>query len=565
MIKDEYNVYNDLVNFKTKFYSKKDFNDILQYLRRKEEKYLSEIISALNIIHHTNLSELFWRKTLSMGFRRYIHITYDEYLEHKNNFSKSNIFHKMNQEDYKIIENFDDFRDYFTNNICGYNQMFSLFIDCFHEELNPKKKYNCKTNNELLKDSVLKIVKRKLKNITFDKLINLLLKYLYITEEPTILIMGSYFKPSYLKPLLVKSNGSIKSQDFNIQKINSNTNEELRKEFQNLVSNNIEDKFDKFFYHSLFYNFPKFIIEDFKYNYNFCNLFLNKHKKLKYIISEDWIGNSNRAFFLAVAKEEYNIKHVYNEHNALFHHILGGSKRLQCELVDIYYSLGWEGKGIKKGASLYDFNLNENYNNQYSILYISCTTFLKRSEFNAHYTFSAEAAHLHIKFSYDFFNNISKSSLSNLVYRAHPIVPGWKGLNKEKVLDKFLQNVYLIDEFKYSSKIMMKKSRLVIIDYISTGYLESLIMNIPTIAFWDQRTYFLNDEYSDFFDVLVSCGICQTSPTEAANFVNDLVENDSIEKWWYSEQTQNARKAFLDRNIGDPEDAINFYLSLARE
>ena len=60
----------------------------------------------------------------------------------------------------------------------------------------------------------------------------------------------------------------------------------------------------------------------------------------------------------------------------------------------------------------------------------------------------------------------------------------------------------------------------------------------------------------------MECGICQSSPENAANFVNNLQD---VNYWWNSQQVQKARLNFLNTNIGDPEDAIKFYLNLLEE
>jgi len=164
-----------------------------------------------------------------------------------------------------------------------------------------------------------------------------------------------------------------------------------------------------------------------------------------------------------------------------------------------------------------------------------------------------------------FFSNLSFNNLSRLIYREG--YPAYKACpiqyNRDKKLKTFYDKFFKFDDYKKSSKVMMKSARLVVIDYIATSYLESLIMNIPTIFFWNQKVYLLNNDNLNFFDDLVNVGICQTNPAAAAEFINNLGEN--IEQWWWSNSIQKARKQFLDKNIGDPEDAIEYYLSLLKE
>ena len=40
------------------------------------------------------------------------------------------------------------------------------------------------------------------------------------------------------------------------------------------------------------------------------------------------------------------------------------------------------------------------------------------------------------------------------------------------------------------------------------------------------------------------------------------VKNNSIKSWWYSKKTQSLRASFLKQNIGNPENALSYYLKL---
>lgn len=565
-MKNKYKITNDIYNSNHKWINKNEFQEILSYLREKEEKYISEVINSLNNIHNQKKSDFFWRKSLGLGFRRFVHITYDAYSFHKNFNPSTCDFKVVDKREYITPLNFEEFRDTFTNDEIGDKQLFSQYIECFYDYNSNVYEVPSKINqeSEMLnsKSKISTILKRKIKNVTIDKIINKLSLLLFQNKNPQLLILNSYFKPSYLKTLLYRSYGKIKIMN-SPNTIQENSFEvSSRKEFVRNFKN-IDDDFDKFFYNTIYYNFPSIFIENFNSNYIHYNNYLSQFESVKYIVCENWISSTSSSLLLAIAKENMNVKHIYNEHNALFHHLLGNSVNLQKDLSDIYYTVGWnDDSGVVKGASLYDFNHTENYKKTHDILFVSSNTFIKRSEWNAHYSFAQDAAQLQIKFSYDFFYNLSLQTLNKITYRAYNTPSKWRVFNKEEILSKFKLEMSCIDDFKFSSKVMMKKSRLVIIDYISTGYLESLIMNIPTIVFWNQNSYFLNNNHLDFFEDLVACGICQTSPEGAADFVNELTEKESIEYWWNSERTQSARKAFLDKNIGNPGDAINFYLEL---
>ena len=101
-----------------------------------------------------------------------------------------------------------------------------------------------------------------------------------------------------------------------------------------------------------------------------------------------------------------------------------------------------------------------------------------------------------------------------------------------------------------------------IIDYLSTSYLESMFADIPTIFFWNKDAYPLEPEYHDFYAPLISVGICQTDPLQAATFVESIKSNP--EEWWNKSIVQKARKEFLSRNFNNKNILKNYLLNLEK-
>jgi putative transferase (TIGR04331 family) len=92
---------------------------------------------------------------------------------------------------------------------------------------------------------------------------------------------------------------------------------------------------------------------------------------------------------------------------------------------------------------------------------------------------------------------------------------------------------------------LIKECRLVVFSYDSTGLLQTLTSNIPTIAFWQNGFDQLPDNAKPLYQLLVDCGIVHFSPTSAAKQVNSIW--DSIDDWWSSPAVQNARNQFCSR------------------
>lgn len=94
-------------------------------------------------------------------------------------------------------------------------------------------------------------------------------------------------------------------------------------------------------------------------------------------------------------------------------------------------------------------------------------------------------------------------------------------------------------------RALIAKNRLVVHSYDSTGILETLSVNIPTLCFWNGGLRHLRDSAVPFYQMLVAAGILQETPQNAAQKVAE-VWND-VAAWWASDVVQTARRVFCER------------------
>lgn len=87
------------------------------------------------------------------------------------------------------------------------------------------------------------------------------------------------------------------------------------------------------------------------------------------------------------------------------------------------------------------------------------------------------------------------------------------------------------------------QNRLIVHSYDSTGILETLSLNIPTICFWRGGLDHLLPEAKYFYNILMGAGILFTNPEGAAEKIGMCWDN--VCKWWGSEGVQDARKKFI--------------------
>lgn len=86
------------------------------------------------------------------------------------------------------------------------------------------------------------------------------------------------------------------------------------------------------------------------------------------------------------------------------------------------------------------------------------------------------------------------------------------------------------------------KYRLAVFAYDSTGLLEGLASNVPTMAFWLDGLSHLNDFAKEKYQILVDAGIVFLNSSDCATKVNEVW--DDVEGWWNSKRIQEARKLF---------------------
>jgi putative transferase (TIGR04331 family) len=99
-----------------------------------------------------------------------------------------------------------------------------------------------------------------------------------------------------------------------------------------------------------------------------------------------------------------------------------------------------------------------------------------------------------------------------------------------------------IETGKAPIQALISKSRLVIHSYDSTGILETLSSNIPTMCFWHGGLDHLLSDAKPYYEILRSAGILFDSPEQAAEAL--ALRWDKIGEWWNSRAVQDALATF---------------------
>lgn len=553
--------------------SKQEIQNLWDLIEKKYKNYTEIISKRLNKLHGSKYSNEFWRRVFSLTLLNQITVVHQFYINTKTNFDPNSYdCETLNVENYIIPNNFEEQRSLLISDF-GQEQLFSIYIkyfypNCYKDFQFDKKNLNIfteKKNKHLSFTKYFNLRKYTLQRI-FLKLKNIYSKLKNSKSKVVTGIMGSYFEIKYIEILYKKSFSKI--QNISIPKLteNLNVNFQMRESISKIDGE--MDDFDKFFFSSLKYLLPKYLLENFSLSIDNFEKELKKYQNLKYIVSESCFGSSSINLFRALGYEKNNIKTYYNQHNFFIHPYIGNLTTLQADLVDKYLTIGWgeNNQKFKKLSSLFPFKIPIR-KKKYNILYISYPISIYRTYYSSAFIRYGNGAARHLKFVSNFFKFIPIYILKKISYRAYPkdYFINVHQYNKELFLKYYLKEVKMLSAFKYKGetcKEQMASSSLIIIDDIGTSKLEALTMNIPTICFCDTNRY-LNNTYLNFFDELIEAKIVHTTPQSAAEHLIDVHENPL--KWWNSSKTQDLKNRWLNKNFGNPNDMIEYLLKLSKK
>jgi putative transferase (TIGR04331 family) len=109
---------------------------------------------------------------------------------------------------------------------------------------------------------------------------------------------------------------------------------------------------------------------------------------------------------------------------------------------------------------------------------------------------------------------------------------------------------------------LINRSRIVIHTYDSTGILETLSQNIPTIAFWHKESSPKTESADAHYRILEEVGIIHYAGESAANFINSNWAN--IDNWWLSQRVQNARMLFCNEYARTNRHPVGYLLRILK-
>lgn len=532
---------------------KKDFD--YSEARALEEKIFPKLCHVLNQHHGTQHSQRFWRIVLGHWFRRII----DVLLNRIRTIEQCMASHKISGfstyaneccsltalDSFSAIQKFNDDR---WNNALDNFIINSFEIDSFQTDLIETEEGG---GGALISEEKILDHGKKIKKSLLEYVYLFIAKPLrYLVKDTDAFVMHTYLpKKTAVKFEIALGQWPQMWRSPKI-KIKKNVDTATRKKLAVMLKSEKKDNIEYIINDALMYLIPVCWLEGF----NELKEALEQQpwpKNPKFI----WTSNSfdtDEIFKLWTAcKTEHGIKYYAGQHGNNYGTYRYMNPAIEEVTADKFLTWGWT-DGLRQHTPTFIFKTagekKQKYNQRGGLLLIEVclnhriTTWDGSSEFSAYFEDQKR-----------FVRNLGKSPREHLTIRLHS---GYKHMrwNEEIRWHEFDANVK-VDTGTKKIQNLIAKSRLIVHSYDSTGILELLSQNIPTLAFWQNEFDHLRDNAKPYYQLLVDVGILHFTPESVAYKINEIW--DDVDNWWMQSNLQEARRVFCERYARKVENPID--------
>lgn len=305
-----------------------------------------------------------------------------------------------------------------------------------------------------------------------------------------------------------------------------------------------DDEFKFILHNFMRWALPVSLLEEYRgRNITAKEFLLKKNIRAVNISNTFWVNDTLK--FLIAEVRENSGKIIGNQHGGGYgNYVIATPERIEREIADFFISWGWTDKRTSPTIPLPDPRLSKLANTYHGknkkILFIGTHGPMYMFRYQSYWM----PEFVYQKFYHMkriFFQKLKEPIQKHIVYRPYPHEYGWQERDRIK---EILPDVYF-NEYPLLSVQSMKDYSLVVIDHPSTSFLESLVINAPTILFWDNEQCPMREEANPYFQLLLDKGILYYNPEDAANKVNEIW--DDVQGWWQKPEVQKAKDDFCWR------------------
>jgi putative transferase (TIGR04331 family) len=518
-----------------------------EYCKQVYFKVLPRLARKLNEILGVSLPDTFWRTAFGYWLFRHICITYDKFeCLAKIGIDQTSI-KLLDKNSFYIPYNHYDYVNTFCNDF-GVQQLVSHYYYLFKnsefpivsmkQNLTSKKRKRISDFGKKMTREVLKMASH-----VFRKIVS--------TVEPTIAMCGVCYTDDVATTLFSGSRGMIAPIRPPFVNVSRSVNMGKR---EKLLDIRFENNFERFLIHTLYYCLPQMFFEHFREYYVF---FLKdiKSKKFSHIVSEYWISDIPSSIYVAIAQNEGR-KFISYEHASGIVFEKACLYWIDRLASDECITVGWnvnDKKVIPGGFICRDIKPYQCTPEKVNIFYVSSTVhpyIMELDILNASSTVFMNA----LKRTRDFYDLLPELHRGHFVFRPRREDFFWDTEHSLEVKRKKIR----IDSGDFS--VGISNARIVVIDHLSTGVAEILLMRVPFLIVKDEchATPFV-DELNAIFDELKCCGVMHTSAQSAVDHLKNIY--DDVPLWWNGQPVQAVINKLITKTLAPASKTIDYLMS----
>ncbi|MDC3000940.1 LIC12162 family protein, partial [Candidatus Pelagibacter sp.] len=526
-------------------------------VKQLEEKIFPDLVNIMNRYHGYDYDQRFWEIILGHWFKMFIPLAFKKISTLKKAFDIYNISGTTitENENYKLAT-----QDYGSSIDALYDEQWSHFFSCHIIKL-------LNINNfplEILKeDSNLSYFSNNKKN-SLDKFYFLkknIKKFGYLgyttiarkfVKENDAFIINSYlpFKEEIKIEISLGQLPQLWTR--HKLKLNKKPNNQLRNDLARSFEFKQENDIDRIISILLFELLPICYLEGFE-DLKKITESVSWPKFPKFIFTSNNFHSDEVFKLWSAIKVQNGTKYFIGQHGNNYGTLKNSFPRIEEKTADKFFTWGWK-NNLQKFVPAFIFKTaakkQKKYDKKGKLLLIESSFNEKYSYWDSYFEF--------IEYFEDqkkFISNIDKDPRKNLILKLDPNCI-YKSFNEYNRWLEFDPNIK-IELRNYNIFKLISKSRIVVHSYDSTGILETLSLNIPTVAFWQNNLDHLCDNVKSDYRLLLDAGIIHLSAKSASEKINQIW-ND-VDSWWNQNIVQDARKKFIEiyaRNNNNPSKKI---------
>lgn len=530
---------------KTKHYWD-DYNTFIkdnEYLEDLYQRLLENLSTSLNKFHKCNKSNIYWEIILGPWLICFCTNIYDRWnIINELSFDES-FSTEINEslEKFLITNNLEEYRKIILSET--YNHyIFSKILIFLESEKKLKIKF-FKTK-EIFNDDILPRIKKKNNGISYIKKVarNLFIKLFQIfSRKQKISILRNYLNSfQNLKlSLMLFQFPTLYPTDIDYQSFEEN---KKRNDFKLIFDS--KNLFEHFLVAELNYQLPKVFIEKFE-DIQKTVAKSNLPQKPKIIFVTNFYNNSFISFYCAEKKEK-GAKLILCQHGGCYgQYDKHWAENFEIKISNKFLTFGWTSSKFKEKTYPFGMiknfknSINKNFNNNDRLLFIvrSRIKFINKLDSSAR----SNQNYDYLNNCFSFLGSLNENLKNKILVRLRDIDLGWS--EHPRFLRKFPNLKYDFgtnDIFR-----LMKSSKIVVSTSLSTSYLESLSMNIPTVVISNYDLEPIRKEAKEYLDLLIKSKILHFSAESATKHIEKVWSN--VDAWWLSKEVQDNVNKFCSK------------------